>query len=224
MTERELARRTIEHLTASGWACHEEVGTYGEPRCDIVATKGGVIWAIEAKTHFGFGVLAQADAWLRRGVVNRASVAVPQARDDDARAWGYGAAKRAGIGVLLVGHRGVLDWIEPQDRTLMSQRLVTQLHPDQVGQGTSGTNRGGYSTKFSRTCAALVAEVSARPGIKVSEFVAKCQTHYATPASARSNLGRMLHARRPVSALAAIRIDDQGRLWPQDTTELNNGR
>lgn len=222
MSETELCRRVVEHLTAQGWTCHEEVAEYqGGPRCDLVAVRDDRVWAIEVKCHLGFDVIAQAHHWIPRA--HRVSIVVPWSRDTPARAFAWLVCRHFGIGAITDtggNLKPIIDVVPPAERPSITLRgLVEALHPDQIGQGKAGTNQGGFSTPFSRTCAALTEAVRRSPGITVRQAVDQIETHYASKSSARSSIATLAARETPLQALAGIRIDEHGKLWPVDAAQ-----
>lgn len=105
--ETELAAVVVEELRGRGWTVYQEV-TVGGSVCDIVATSGRVLWAIEAKLGLGLPVLAQARAW--QGAATLVSVAVTSGRRSSTRALALEVAGKFGIGVLEVHGPGCYDW------------------------------------------------------------------------------------------------------------------
>lgn len=216
MTEAALAQRVVAHLTAQGWTCHEEVGGWGGPRCDIVAVRDGVVWAIEVKVKLGFEVMSQAWAW--RFASHMTSIAVPVSRSD--RYFAYEVCRRFGLGCFEVWDSHVSEPVKPMLRESVSKGLTSLLVPEQIGQGVAGSNRGGFSTPFSRTCQALTHAVTREPGLSVRNYVDRIETHYATRGSARSALATLLRRERDrIAALDGIRIDAAGKLWPADAAK-----
>jgi len=62
ITESELAALLVDVLKDWGWEVYQEVSG-GCGVCDLVAKRGQIIWAIEAKLAFGLPVLEQAHRW-----------------------------------------------------------------------------------------------------------------------------------------------------------------
>lgn len=75
-SETEVARPVVEWLRAEGWEVYQEVSMgYADTTCDIVATSGSLLWAIEAKRSKTLALVDQARAWL--GYANLVSVVTP---------------------------------------------------------------------------------------------------------------------------------------------------
>ncbi len=103
--ETELCKPLIAWLDAAGWDVYAEVDSPAGA-IDVLAVRGRVLWAIEAKLHWTFEVYAQAEQ--RRATAHYASVAVPLPgvgrREGCSREQWWAAQRMAdlGIGTLLV--------------------------------------------------------------------------------------------------------------------------
>jgi hypothetical protein len=177
-TEADLCKQVVEALTQAGWEIYQEVeGARG--RCDIVAVRGKIHWAIEAKLSFGFPVLEQAYNW--RSVAHYTSIAVPSVRGglSDKICRDYG------IGILQVAYNEVRERLTPK---LFRQARGFKLHEDQKIICEAGGNRGGHWTPFKQTVKMLVAAAKTRPGIEFRELIRLIDHHYSSYSSAKSNL------------------------------------
>ena len=99
--EAALVAAVSRWLTDSGWTPYHEVTTGGGcPRADIVATRGPLIWVIEAKLSLSLAVMAQGKRWVGRS--HLVSVAVPQAdRGSNARDYAIETLAEQGIGLIF---------------------------------------------------------------------------------------------------------------------------
>lgn len=97
--ETQVAAPVVAWLRAGGWDVYQEVRQgAGARACDIVATQGRLIWAVEVKTRLSNAVLEQAAYW--RQYAHFASVAVPMRYDED---WVQKVfIERHGLGVIGV--------------------------------------------------------------------------------------------------------------------------
>lgn len=223
MRETDLGRVAKGWLENSrGLEAFQEV-VVGGHRIDLVGRAHGVVVAVECKVSFGLPVIAQAQRWLAKGErqASESWVCVAQSRRaSDERKLGRDICDRLGIGVLEVdGGR----WRVAVGATSSNPPDLSEwnelLHQEQKDSAPAGTNGGGYSTDFKRTCVALVETVTKSPGITLKDAVRYTAHHYQTRASGIATLSGLLNAtnRRP-AALAPIRIEGKGSkatLWPQ---------
>lgn len=203
---------------------HQEVET-SRGRADLVGRGRGYVVAVECKVSFGQPVIAQAQRWL--DVVSESWVCVP-APKRGGETINRGRCANLGIGILevaggSVGHVQLPTRRYPKGAAGFWDRY---WHPDQESRAEAGTNRGGYSTPWSRTAAALVAYVAEHPGVELKEALkALPELHYRRLNSAVGTTSRLLLTvgpRRP-AALAGIRIEGKGSkatLWPVDKEDF----
>jgi hypothetical protein len=207
-SEAELATAAIAHLKAEGWTVYEEVRLRGDDRCDLVATRAvqarsaasasGLaaqqqvrIACLEAKVSLSFDVLGQAERWSDRA--HEVWVVVPKPKRGSLNQFALKVATRFGIGVMTVDTetKRVRVRVEPVDRTPgpeLVAHVTARLFPEQIGQGLAGTNKGGYVTRFSRTCAAIRDLVTRDGPTPLSKAVKAISHHYANDSSAVSSL------------------------------------
>ncbi|GMV18373.1 MAG: hypothetical protein AMXMBFR56_65970 [Polyangiaceae bacterium] len=215
MRETDLGRVAKGWLENSrGLEAFQEVVAGGH-RIDLVGRRHGCVVTVECKVSFGLPVIAQAQRWLAKGErqASESWVCVAQSRRaSDERRLGRDVCDRLGIGVLEVdGGR----WRVAVGATSSNPPDLSEwnelLHQEQKDAAPAGTNGGGYSTDFKRTCVALVETVTKSPGITLKDAVVETAHHYQTRASAVSALSRLLSVarRRPVE-LAPIRIEGRG--------------
>lgn len=187
MTEAELAETLINFLRVERWEIFQEVETpWG--RVDIVAKQGPIVWAIECKTAFGFPVLEQ--AFKAVGHFHYVSVAVPYGKR---AGLGERIARQEGIGVLEIP---ALYWrfVNEKVRPRLNRRPVGIPHlcAEQKSWAKAGTNGGGYWTKYKGTRERLINLVKAEPGKLFTDAIKALEHHYASTASARSCLYRII--------------------------------
>ena len=161
--ETEVAEKIVAWF--DGYDVYQEVAFLG---CvaDIVVDVGGYGHVIETKTTFGMAVLAQADAWVWKGV-KRVSIGVPVGKTKP-RTFAAMIATQRGIGVLEVGgFRDVNEVVKPQFRRNKNGRLT----PDILSVCTShhktfcpaGSKSGRWSS-FKNTCRQVLESVVESPG------------------------------------------------------------
>jgi len=179
MRETELAAMVVSSLSEWGWEVYQEVtGPFG--RCDIVATRGPVVWAVECKTSFGLAVMEQAHNWTR--YANYASVAVPIAPGR----FGEKMCRSLGIGVLWakVNQEEVLETVRPK---FNRKTLKLKLFEEQKTFCPAGSTHGHW-TPFKRTVRALVFEARKNPGIPFDKLIREIDHHYSSYSTAKSCL------------------------------------
>lgn len=191
MTEEKLAAGVVEWLRAQHWEVYQEVECRGSV-CDIVATSGPLVWAIECKTSFGLAVLSQAFSW--RPHAHFVSIAVPHRRWRT-RAFAVQAMRDYGIGsVIGGGYGGAQEDIEPRLNRHADRRLRDALREEHKTWAAAGNARGDRFTPFQATVREARAFVAAHPGATFREMVAAIRHHYRSAATARSCLKRYIEA------------------------------
>lgn len=197
--ESELAKVVVEELRERGWIVYQEVDV-GSGTCDIVATRGRVLWAIECKVSLGLAVLAQARGW--KDSANLVSVAVLPGRMSDTRRLALDAAAGFGIGVLEVYREASYRWrfggegsrlqelAKPALRRRTFDFLRKRLRPEQQTYAEAGNADGKRWTPYMATCKALQHVLDREGPLTIREAVAALsgQHHYANEVSARSSL------------------------------------
>lgn len=193
--EAKLAAPLVPWLQAQGWDVYQEVSIgYACQRADVVAVRGGLLWAIEAKTSLSFEVIAQARRWRQYAHLGSVCVPAPRRKGADlGRDLALRVCEAEGVGVLTVDVEAYADKIqvelEPRPaRNALVSRLRAALHPEQKTAARAGSNQGGYWTPWQRTCRDLVAIVQVHPGITLKALIESLQHHYASDASARGSL------------------------------------
>lgn len=175
-SEAELVAATVEWLTKSGWKVYQEVEMPDGGRCDIVATLGDDVWAIEAKMSLGLQVIEQ--AWRHATCASVCSVAIPE---KGASEFGRVVCGKFGIGVLSVSNN--------QSMTRQMSRGEKRIRfrkPKLVEEQTlnKGGTQGGHWTPFKGTCAALLEFVKGNPDATLKSAVSGVKHHYASSSGA----------------------------------------
>ena len=186
MSEVELAAHLVAWLRGRGWTVHQEVEVVrGGPRCDVVAVRGKVLWAIECKRGVGLAVLEQAHGWL--GDAHRVSVATRPSKNRFARR----VLRDYGVGWLTVAGRGrVRAVVAPAVRKEIGERLRGALAEEQRTFAPAGNARARFWSPWKATVAEVQAWAAAHPAGAFAELVAGIRHHYRTAATARSCLRR----------------------------------
>lgn len=216
VSEVELAEPVVAWLRAQQWDVYQEVSAYSRT-ADIVATRGPLIWVIEAKRSLSLEVMDQAYHW--RTWAHLSSVAVPRRRRG-----GYAYAKhclmRDGLGMLVVKapnpYEHDVERVREELPAHLHRRIVvglrTKLNEAQKTFAPAGSQNGGW-TPFLGTCQALQRYVDDHPGATLGEAIGSIKTHYQTPASARGSLAKWIQA----GVVKGVRSEYDGkalRLYP----------
>ena len=186
-TEQDLIKNMVPCLQDWGWNIYQEVEGPGG-RADIVAARGKIQWAIEAKLSFGLPVIEQANNWRPR--CHYSSIVVPSGTRESGFA--RVICRQFGIGILKMQmfEGGCLE--ESAKPHLNRRPLVLELHEEQKTYCDAGSNRGGHWTPFKRTCRNLIAAVHHNPGIEFRALIKELDHHYYSMSSARSCLLRFI--------------------------------
>jgi hypothetical protein len=223
--EQKYAQAVTEWLTAGGWEVYQEVVT-GCGRCDIVATKGPIRWAIEVKTSLNLAVLDQARQNL--AYFHHSSIAVPApARNiySTPRTWelAHALAELLGFGVIRIvlpdpeaprsGYR--LEGVIKQDKLPRLNRRPghVALHEEQKTWCAAGSSGGGHFTQFQQTVYRITGLVKRNPGIALKDAIKGVDHHYASVASATGAISKMIRG----GIIEGLRLDN-GKLYPLTAT------
>ena len=209
MSEVELAAHVVAWLSGRGWSVHQEVEMgRGGPRCDLVAVRGKLLWAIECKTGVGLAVLEQAHQWLPHA--HRVSVATRRTRSPFAAR----VLRDYGVGWLSVAPAGrVRPVVAPSERRRISERLVRSLVDEQRTFAPAGNARARFWSPWKATVAEVQAFVAAHPAAPFADLVRGIHHHYRTAATARSCLRRHIED----GLVPGVRLERDGgrlRIWP----------
>lgn len=211
MTETALAAHVSTWLRVQGWDVYPEV-TLDGPRADIVARRNGALFVVECKTTFGLAVIAQATNWRR--FAHLVAVAVPGAKNSDARAYAIDLCRREGLGVLVVRgapeaeawRSGVEQKVAPPLRRRVNPRLAEALVEGHK-EHEPGNATASYHSPYRETCRQLARVVVAEPGIALRAAVEKLRHHYSSDQSARGSLAKWIEGGK----VAGVRIERDGR-------------
>lgn len=215
MRETDLASHVVDWLAADGWDVYQEVqpGMFAHI-ADIVAVRRGLLWVIECKLTLSLEVIGQAEYW--RQMANWSSVAVPLVRHTSGRSAARRVCHLFGVGVLTVTRDGAVQvTAAPAMNRKPLDRLRNALHESQKTAAMAGTNRGGRSTPFRRTCEQLARYVSQHPACLLKEAIDAGQHHYASDSTARSCLAKWIKLGR----VDGVRLERDGRkirLFPRE--------
>jgi hypothetical protein len=197
MREVDLAAKVVAWLDDLGWDVYQEVQLYAQGRvCDIVATYGHLIWAIECKVRTSIEVMYQAAYWP----ADKRSIAVPNiASNKITWEWEKVAEYHYKVGVIRVGmgeeNVGVREAVpapfirQPKRERDNYHKALTPLHKTYAQAGTSGQHLTAYKVTMIR-----VREfIEKYQPCTVPQIVAKLgKMHYASESSAKGNLVKCL--------------------------------
>jgi hypothetical protein len=218
MRETVLAAAVVAWLQSQNHDVYQEVRLHlGGRRADIVVRipteKTAIFWVVECKTSLSLALLDQAIKWT--GQAHLVSIATPFCRQ----------AFESRTANHVIAHFGVgrIDMKDGAVRQLTPARLhrmkapewdavLNERHKTELPAGSPG---GGYWTPYRQTCERIAAWVAKHPGCTMAEAVRGIKEHhYASDASAISNLGHWLTENR----VHGVRYEQAGRtrrLWPE---------
>lgn len=217
MKEEELAAQVVSWLRDQEWVVYQEVMCHDKV-CDIVAERGGVLWAIECKTTLSLAVMAQAHYW--RKLSNHSSVAVPgtyRRRSSFSkivlRDYGIGqlvvhpdAAAGPSASVYRLGP--VRESIKPELNDNPAPALRSALSPEQQTWAAAGNARGARFTPFQRTKAVVQSVVKQEGSIQLGDLISNMDHHYASDKSARAALLNLIEG----GVISGVTIRRVGRM------------
>lgn len=191
ITEAQLAEAVVNYLEDWNWEVYQEVSPHGGSRCDIVAVRGKIQWAIECKLSFGFPVLEQAFNWKR--YCHYVSVAVPRGANGS---FGDMICDKFNIGILSVDPYQLINpskfdhpVYEKKAPKLFRQAIGLKLVEEQKHWAKAGSQSGcGYYTPFKKTIQNMIRIVTKEPGIEYTELIKKSEHHYGKDSTAKSCL------------------------------------
>lgn len=221
ITEADLAKHVVAMLTEMGWEVYQEVEGPGG-RCDIVAKRGQIQWAIECKLSFGFPVLEQAYNWIGRNRAHYVSVATPSYVSD--LSFPYKICKQYGIGILHVagGRRGGSDIFEVREQLgprLYRKAKGFKLYEEQKTFCEAGGNQGGHWTPFKQTVQSLVNTVKRQPGVEFRTLIKELKHHYSSNAAAASCLRGFIGS-KVIPELKIVAVERRLHVYPADYVVL----
>lgn len=206
-SEIDIAAPVVAWLIEQGWDVYQEVSMgYADRRIDIVATHGGLVWAIECKTSLSIAVMEQAYYWKHSA--HFSSIAVPRSKRSRGSAFAERILERDGIGKISVGYGHVYQSVAPAlNRRAYADRIRDRLCEEQKCGLAAGSSGGGYETPFRQTSRALARIVEERPGISLRDAIDAIRHHYASDVTARSVLRQRIES----GLVPGVRILREGR-------------
>lgn len=215
-SETDVAGAVVEWLRNTGWQVYQEVENPNGRCIDIVAQRGPLVWALEAKRSLNLAVLDQ--AYDSIPFSHLTSVVVPRGvGTTDGYEFGLKAAKAFGIGVLEVWaptiDPRVTQAVEPAPRTMVKGDLAGRLTPAHKVFVAAGSSGGSHWTPFRQTSALLRQLVHKQPGILMTDAVKKVKHHYSNNENAAVELRRAIEA-GIITGIRIERVNDKRiKLW-----------
>jgi Holliday junction resolvase-like predicted endonuclease len=242
--ETDVAAPAVEWLRAAGWDVYQEVRKdRGERSCDIVATRGPLIWAVEVKVRLSAEVVEQARFW--RTYAHYVSVAVPYVQYQRMNQVIALALREWGIGVLGVHNPSVLyrpvatdedraklvtHGIKPPlNRGALAKLFRLSLVDEQKTYLPAGSPCGSGWSPYKSTCSKLREIVQKNPGCTLREAITGraptlfdpvgivgIKHHYGSDNTAISSLAKWIEGGK----VPGIRMEREGRalkLYPQES-------
>lgn len=195
MVEADLCRALAPWLKDLGWDVYQEV-VIGGPRADMVATRGKLVWIVEAKMSMTLALLDQVYNW--RGKSHYLSVVIPSLSKSGCTYSSVAAREMLhqwGVGVFRVhGDGGRFDpyFVSEQLRASFIRRPDLSWVEGSLQQGQKasegGSTGGGYWTPFRNTCDKLREYVAANPGCSLKQAIDGIKHHYKTASSAVNSM------------------------------------
>lgn len=237
LTEPQLAALVVSWLEEDGWAVWQEIADVlpVPGRLDIAATKERMLCVVECKLRLSFDLLAQAKRWLP--YANEVYIAVPSLpavtgkvgkrrfQPREGRALAFSMAASMGIGVLEV--RSL--WpVEEGRQQAVSVQVAAQsspcrehetlwraLRPEYATHAVAGQSGGGGSTRFTRTCAELVAFAAKKPGEPLRAILSVIPHHYRTLKSGVQAMAEWIERGKVPGVELRRGEDGVARVWPK---------
>lgn len=195
-TEQEWCAEIVRLLTHEGWEVYQEVEIPGG-RVDIVAVRGGIRWAIEAKTSMNLAVIDQARANVP--YFHYSSLAVPRPKGGSIpRSWRLAKECGAVWGFGVIELLPYIEWRQSftmrcvQRPRLNRRPLSVKLWEQQKDQAEAGGNRGGQWTSFKFTVQQLEHQARHTPGVLLREAIKQIEHGYGSVPSAVGCLSRYI--------------------------------
>lgn len=199
-----LGSYVVAWLEAEGWDVYQEVQPHGGAVADIVATRSGILIVVELKASPTFDLLDQTIRW--KAYAHQVYGAVPKARYSNSRSMATRVFADYGIGLFEVdqdalamgsGRFGFRPYFRTIATASFNRRadaayIRSKLRPEHKTFAPAGSPRGGHFTEFKATCETLRAYVAKNPGTTIKDAVANMSHHYATDASAKTHLVRLI--------------------------------
>jgi hypothetical protein len=201
--ETDLGKTIVLWLQSEGWDVYQEVQPHGGRVADVVAVRSGILIVIELKTSLTFELLDQVLGW--KAYAHHVYAAVPRAKGDGRR-MAYRVFGEHGIGVIELDRNAFAsidngDSFRSHVRTVAAPalnrkayvaRIRDSLRPEHKTFALAGSARGGHFTEFKATCDRLRGYVNTSPGTTLKDAIAEVKHHYATDASARVHLAKLI--------------------------------
>lgn len=194
-SETALAACVVAWLKRNEWEVFQEVDAPSGV-ADIIARKGSVLWAIEAKLNFSFHLFEQAVRWLPHAW--DVSVAIPDyggKRMPEGWHFGIQLARNYGIGILKCDSKINSIAVQPahtRKTTVPVEQHCKYLNSRLYEQQKTYSEAGGAGarrwTPFKKTSENLHAFIAANPGCTLDDCANGVTHHYKTKISFKNSV------------------------------------
>lgn len=210
-SEAEIAAAIVAWLRSQGWEVYQEVQPPRNVsgRCDIVATQGPIVWAIETKTSLSLSLIGQAVEW--KPFAHYVSVGIPFSRYNR---FAERVLRDYGIGLLNVYRDDVNETRTPALQRKISPILKNALCEEQKTYAEAGNNRSEFYSPFKKTRDLLIDLVKRKPGIRLRVAVGELSHHYSSHVNAVASLRVWINS----GLIKGLRLE-KGMLYPKEEAE-----
>jgi hypothetical protein len=185
--EEEIGERLKTFLEDEGWTVYAEVAPWGggSRRCDLVATRGPVLFAIETKPAVTARAIVQGLGWIP--LSNLTALAVASCSRDWETVMRE-LCRASGLGLLRVTEFGVNFDVPPPLRRRKGSKLANSLAEEQRTWSKPGNADNDYFTPWKRTVRRVASFVEAHGPCTLKEIANGIEHHYASSSTARAGI------------------------------------
>jgi hypothetical protein len=217
--ETDVGAAVVALLCERGFEVYQEVLCAWGSCCDIVATRGPLLVAVECKVSLTYEVMHQALRWVPYAHHSYVAVGIgPYGIDRLA----HRLLEDLGLGCIGVrdgrtvvgGVGGAEALVDPRWNRRVEDRLRRQLREEQKTFAPAGSSSAARWSPFKGTVRDLQAYVRAHPGCSMKEAVAGIKHHYPHDRGARSALVHYIDE----GVIDGVRVEREGRairLYPE---------
>ena len=205
MKEIELGRRVSAWLADQDFEIFPEVQVHSYGKiADIVARQGPLLIVVELKTSLTFRVVEQAARWVGRA--HMVYIGVPtEGRSQMLRR----VLAMLGIGVIVADEYKTRESSAPTFHRHIGQELKKALDNANPTFAEAGNPESRHWTPFQATCHAVREYVHQHPGATLKELVDNVETHYHSPATAKTCIVKWIRANK----IPGLRLEKKLRSW-----------
>lgn len=201
MKETEIGRAVVGLLRTWGFDVFQEVEVAGR-RCDLFATRGPLLIAVECKVRLTYEVIHQALYW--RPWAHRSYAAVHQVYRLDPLQ--VRLLETVGIGAFVMNDRRIrLDVEAAFTRRAEVQRVRRALREEHRTFAMAGSSNAARWTNFKSSVRELKTFLKAHPGATLKDSVAGIDHHYPNDRAAKSGFVHWIRA----GVIPGIRLENE---------------